>query len=470
MPSSSSKVTVEELGQHVVEHDAWILLNGVVWDFSGFAAKHPGGQEIIESHLGKDGSAAYNEIHSPAMVLRYFGEERRVGEIEDTDAITFTSSQAETNTTKTAVELPPLESIVNLSQFEAVAERALSKKAWLYVSGATEDGHAHKANKELFRQLLFRPTLLKGVDDANTRTTFLGYDLSCPILAAPTSSIKLTHPDGEIAVAKGCQRSGVPAIVPSMSSFSASEVAEALEPDHPFFFQLYVHKDRAELRRLLDEVCGLGARAIMITADLPVLSKREAMSQGERVLAPPPTNTIIDPNLKWEDIKWIQNYTKLPVFVKGIQRAEDARRAYEIGCAGIYLSNHGGRALDTTPPGILVLLEIQKTCPEILPRMEVVVDGGIRRGSDVLKAICLGASAVCVGRPFLYALAYGEDGLVRAFEILKEELKIAMQLLGITNLSEAHLGYLNTSQLDLLLPSTKIHGPIVRSRGGTSKL
>ena len=165
-------------------------------------------------------------------------------------------------------------------------------------------------------------------------------------------------------------------------------------------------------------------QGILVTADLPVMSKREGYAKfmvrerqkkGNKKLemeaAQRPSQASVDPDLSWKDIEWIRKRTGLPVFVKGIQCAADARKAAECGCAGIYISNHGGRALDTAAPSILTLLEIQAICPEILDKLEVFIDGGIQRGTDILKAICLGASAVCLGRPFFYSLAYGEEGV-----------------------------------------------------------
>ncbi|KIW94070.1 uncharacterized protein Z519_05386 [Cladophialophora bantiana CBS 173.52] len=471
-----AKVSWAELGKHANDNDAWIALNGVVWDFSGFGSKHPGGEEIIKSHLGKDGSKVYNEIHSPGLVLRHLGEEKRIGEIEDAD-VQGETVIASSPHDRQFVDLPKLHSITSLLQFEHAAERALTDKAWNYISGATEDGITDQTNRECYRHIMFRPRVLKGVGRVDISTSFLGHRLACPILNAPTSSVRLTHPSGEMAIAKASQTCGVPPIIPSMSSFSVSEVVDALKPGHPFFFQLYVHRDRAETEQILDEVCRLAARAIIVTVDLPVISKRETVQRRRSVVdsesvsrdqdmaesrqrrsAPPPVNTVIDPDLNWNDVEWIMKRTGLPVLVKGIQRPEDAKRALETGCAGIYISNHGGRALDTAPPAILVLLEIQRTCPEVLRRMEVVVDGGIRRGSDVLKAICLGASVVCIGRPFLYALSYGEEGMVHAWQILKEELGIAMQLLGITSLDQAHSGFVNTKALDAFISTPKPFG------------
>jgi L-lactate dehydrogenase (cytochrome) len=198
----------------------------------------------------------------------------------------------------------------------------------------------------------------------------------------------------------------------------------------PFFFQLYVNKDRSKSEALLRQAEKLGCKAIVLTVDAPVAGKRE---DDERVKADETTSTpmseqkakndkkggglgrlmgaFIDSTLNWSDLKWLKQHAKLPVVIKGIQTAMDAKMAMEAGAEGIVISNHGGRSLDGAPPVILVLLELQKNCPEVFNRMEVYIDGGIRRGTDILKALCLGATAVALGRPFLYAINYGPEGV-----------------------------------------------------------
>ena len=426
----ASKVySSEEVGAHHLEDDAWIVVNGVVWDVTGFAKKHPGGRDIIEAHWGKDGSEAYNEIHSPGLIAKHFGADRRLGVVQASAEQPATTTPQ--NALRPAPRRPNVSSFINLAQFEEVAARYVTSRTWGYVHGATEDGWTNAANAEWFRRILFRPRILRQVEQVDLSTTVLGRKYDLPIFCAPTSSVKLSHPDGEVAIAKASVAHGVATIVPSLSSYTIEEIMEAIPQGYPFFFQLYFRKDREGLERLLDVVCSFKPQAILVTVDLPVVSKREdKTSQApspnqsqenseamERTLAPPPASDTLDANLNWDDIPWLKKRTGVPIILKGIQSAADARRAYEYGCAGIYLSNHGGRALDTAPTSIHTLLEIHATCPEILDKIEVFVDGGVRRGSDVLKALCLGASAVFVGRPFLYALACGgEEGMTRAFE------------------------------------------------------
>jgi len=271
----------------------------------------------------------------------------------------------------------------------------------------------------------------------------LGQKMSVPIFCAPAAMAKMVHPSGENGLARGCRKKGIPQCVSTNASFPISEIFASVqipgsygdsktpeEGEMPIFFQLYVDNQREKSERLLKQVEELGVKAIFVTVDAPVPGKREA---DERVKADESLSTpmsgakakndakggalgrimgsYIDSSLSWADIPWLRKTTKLPIVLKGVQTTMDARKAMEMGIEGIVLSNHGGRSLDTSPAPILVLLELQKCCPEIFDKMEVYVDGGIMRGTDIFKALCLGAKSVGIGRGFLYALNYGEEGV-----------------------------------------------------------
>jgi L-lactate dehydrogenase (cytochrome) len=424
---SDRTVSLAEVRRHSTGEDSWIVLNGVVWDFSNFAAAHPGGPEVIESHFGQDGSEVYNELHSPTLVEKYFGPQKRIGLLVD-DGVKL--NIPEDTKIESEAGKPDLETIISIREFDLIASKALRPKAYAYISGATENGITKDANSDWYRRIWFRPrVLLTGVGTVDLSTTILGQKYASPIFNAPTASVMLAHKDGELAWARGLSACGNTLIIPTMSSYPVEEIVAVLPKNHPFFFQLYVHSERAELELLLDKIGRLRPQAIIVTVDLPVMTKREGYMRyliRERVKNPIPTTkkvapmlsitAAVDPELTWKNITWIRERTGLPVFVKGVQSAADARLAFEGGCAGIYISNHGGRALDTALPSIATLLEIRANCPEILDKMEVFIDGGIQRGTDILKALCLGASAVCLGRPFLYALAYGEEGVKHAVQ------------------------------------------------------
>ena len=245
---------------------------------------------------------------------------------------------------------------------------------------------------------------------------------------------KTAGPDGETALGAGASAAGILHCAATPSSYPLEDILASTPKSQPFFFQLYVDKQRHKSEAVLQKLAGLDQiKALFITIDLAVVSKREAderirtqevtsvyMGGGKSTVdmkgggLARSTGSFLDPAFSWNDLAWVRKHTKLPIVLKGIQSAEDAKIALSMGCSGIVVSNHGGRALDSSPGTILVLLEIRRDCPEIFDQMEVYVDGGIRRGSDILKAFCLGVRGVGVGRPFQYAVSYGTEGVEHA--------------------------------------------------------
>jgi L-lactate dehydrogenase (cytochrome) len=294
--------------------------------------------------------------------------------------------------------------------------------------------------------------------------------------------------------------------VSSNASFPIDEVVSAAPKGHPFFFQLYVNKDRKQSEALLKKVRAAGCSAVFLTVDAPVPGKREP---DERISADASTNApmtgaqatndkkggglgrimgaYIDSSLSWHDLQWLRRSWDGKIVLKGIQSADDAKMAADAGVDGIVLSNHGGRSLDTSPPSVMILLECQRRYAEIFDKLDVYVDGGIRRGTDILKCLCLGAKAVGLGRPFLYSVNYGAEGVEHLVDskspstcrfpnarptdthepsVLKDELETSMKLVGITNLSQVHPGLVNSLDVDHLVPSTADH-PYAKWRPAT---
>lgn len=436
-----SKVSVEEIAKHNTVDDAWIVINGTVWDVTEFAPTHPGGAEIINEYLGGDASNAYNEVHSPSVAGRSLDSSKNKGRLdESTVTDEWRSQQADKHEASKPVQetRPPLNAIINIHDFEDAARKTVSKKTWAFQMTAANDHYTREANASFYRRIWFRPRVLVGVKDVSTSTTILGHKFNVPIFSSPAALAKLSHPEGERAMARGLAASGTTIIACNNASYSFSEIAEVLPSNHPIFYQLYFNRDRSITEQLVRDVSqNPNLKAITVTVDLPVVGKREddervkieAVSRAANGMKATgierdkkgsglarATGSWIDPDLKWEDLTWLKTITNVPIFIKGVQCAADARKALDYGCDGIYISNHGGRAVDTAQPSLLTLLEIQANCPEVLEQMEVWIDGGIRRGTDILKAICLGASAVCLGRPFLYAVGYGQEGVEHAVE------------------------------------------------------
>ena len=264
--------------------------------------------------------------------------------------------------------------------------------------------------------------------------------------------------------------------VSNNASYPLASITSSGTTDQPFFLQLYVNADRTKTTQLLHSAHSLGIRAIFVTVDAHVPGKREA---DERIAAENVSSAIsgamagndkkgggmgrlmgqcIDKTLSWDDIPWIKEASGLPVVIKGIQTAADAMKALEYDVAGIFLSNHGGRSIDTTQPSILTLLELHRVCPGIFSKgIEIYIDGGITRGTDILKALCLGATAVGIGRPFLYSLCYGQEGVEHLISILKDELETSLRLVGVTDVDGVHPGLVNTKDIDHLVPESEDH-------------
>jgi L-lactate dehydrogenase (cytochrome) len=501
------KLSTHEISQHAGSEDAWIVVNGKVYDVTKFAPEHPGGAEsksifisrygpcLIESVIyrfaGRDASNPYNSTHSPSLIKEL--DDRVIGEL-DTSTITEEWSKEGQEPTKSvnsasvAYQKPDLEDIINLHDFEHVAMNTLSPKSWAYNSGAANDNFTRDANRSFFRHIWFRPAIMRNVSTVNLKSTLFGCDVDIPIYISPVGAAKTVFEEGELALTRGAANSGIPYCLSTMSSYSLSEILDVTSK--PVFYQLYINKDRPKTEALIRIAQESGkVKALFVTADLPVMSKREAderikpegnavlikVTQGSKHVGKKSAglaksnSSMIDSSLTWNDLKWLRSITNLPILVKGVQRAEDALMAAQVGFDGIVISNHGGRAADTAPPAILILLEIHRYCPEVFGKMKVLVDGGFRRGSDVVKAICLGASAVGLGRPFQYALGYGQEGVEHAVEckfgyrlsmnttdssiVLKEEIQTSTQLLGMTDLMrDACPKYLNTAGVEHLLP------------------
>jgi L-lactate dehydrogenase (cytochrome) len=455
---------------------------------------------VILRHAGHDATAAYSEVHPISTIETGLPRSKKLGPVDITELPSDWTTPLPPKTT-TRADKPDLSTIINSHDFVTAAAQSLTPKAWAFYSSAATDTLTKKRNNSAYNEINLRPRIMVNVRDVDSSTTMLGQKLSTPIYCAPSSMAKLVHPQGEMELARGCRSAKISQCVSTSASFPVQDIFGAVtstpggQPDIPMFFQLYVDKNRSKSEKLLKEVERLGAKGIFVTVDAATAGKREA---DERVKADEGTVNpmsdmkakndkkggalgrimagFIDPGLCWEDVPWLRKHTTLPICLKGVMTAMDAKLAMDAGIDGIVLSNHGGRNLDTSPAPILVLLELQKCCPEIFDRMEVFVDGGIMRGTDIFKALCLGAKAVSIGRGFLYALNYGEEGVAKFVEskifwlheagagkkltwvsVLKDELEVTMKLCGITDLSQVHPGLLNTLAVDHLIPTSDEH-------------
>ena len=500
---------------------------------------------VIQRYAGRDGSDEYNSIHAPSLIQSELDASKRMGDFDKNSpgAEALLAPKPAAAAAAAAAALPgrkprqrrPLYSLMSSHDFEEAASENLSAKAWAFYSSASTDLITMGANASLFGRIWLRPRVMVDVKRIDTRARMLGSDISFPLFVSPAALAKLAHPDGEMAIAGGCERPGIAQVVSHQSrrghsyicikailltwvdqistnaSYPLPEIAAAAKT--PLFFQLYVNRERSASEKLVRQAEQAGVRAIFVTVDQPTPPKREA---DERVradsesLQQTPTGAaaredakgsglgrtmggFIDPALTWRDLAWLRGLTRLPIVLKGVQTAEDAVRAAEYGVDGLLIGNHGGRSLDTSTPAILVLLELRRRCPEVFDKLEVYLDGGIRRGTDIFKAVCLGAKAVGMGRHFLYAVNYGPEGVEHLIDskfpfplylptkpdgrwwldvvglgvtvltetgaAMKDEFDTTMRMMGCTDLSQLHPGLLNTCDVDYMIPGAGAGGP-----------
>ncbi len=352
--------------------------------------------------------------------------------------------------------------LINLFDYETASRGKLSQPAWDYYASGANDEITLRDNRDAYDRIKIRYRVLRDVSERDLATTVLGHALAMPVLIAPTAFQRMAHPDGELATVRAAGAAGTIMILSTLATTPMEEVVAAATG--PVWFQLYVYRQRDVTAQLVQRAEAAGCRAIVVTVDAPLLGTRERdvrnrfqLPEGmcvENLLPvskesfPQATDesglaayaaSMFDPSLSWKDLAWLSGLTKLPVLVKGIVHADDARLAVEHRAAGIIVSNHGGRQLDTAPATIDVLREIVAAVRDGggAAGFSVLIDGGIRRGTDVIKAIALGADAVCVGRPILWGLAVdGEAGAERVLDILRGELDIAMGLCGCRSVSE----------------------------------
>ncbi len=324
--------------------------------------------------------------------------------------------------------------IVTVDDYELIARERLPAEVYDYYAGGAGDERTLEENRRAFARWVLRPRVLTGVSTTDPSTRVFGADLSFPILVAPWAYQRLAHPDGELATARAAARAGTVMVVSTTAVDVLEDVAAA--SDAPKWWQLYVFTDRGLTAEMLHRVTASGFAAVCFTVDFPVagLRHRDTRSAFQMKIGLPQDDLVYDPRISWQDLAWIREHAPLPLILKGILTAEDAKLALEHGVDGIVVSNHGGRQLDDVPAGVDALVEIVDV---VQGRVPVLVDGGIRRGADVLKCLALGASAVLVGRPICWGLAAaGEDGVFDVLRILRDELVNAMILAGVGSLSE----------------------------------
>ncbi len=371
-----------------------------------------------------------------------------------------------------------LDECFNLDDFRVLAKKRLPRMVYDYLDGGADDEVTLGRNQSSFSNIQLMPRALRDVSNIDLSTTVLGQQVDIPVLLSPTGQTRMFHHSGESAVARAAAKAGTIYSLSSVSSTSIEDTAAA--SDGRKWFQIYVWRDREVIKEFMDRCRESGYNALCLTVDLPVHGNRErdlrnqltfpaavapkvvadvlshprwlynylthpkieiANVKGSRNASVPKEVTLLDyvskqldSSVNWDDAAWMIEQWDGPFIIKGIVNPEDAKRAVEIGARAIIVSNHGGRQLDFMPPTIEVLPQIVKA---VAGRAEILLDSGVRRGTDVIKALALGATAVMIGRPYLYALAAGgEAGVDRMFELLRAELMRDMAMLGCTKISD----------------------------------
>ena len=340
--------------------------------------------------------------------------------------------------------------VVTIDDWEPLAKERLSQMVFEYLAGGAGAEITLRENRAGFDRIRLRPNMLVDVSQIDTTTALFGQKLKLPILLAPVAYQKMVHPEGELESVRGANAAGVTFVASTAASTAVEEIAQIATI--PPWFQLYASSDRSFTKALVDRARESGCPVLCFTVDAPVRGQRDRDTRNSFCLPPGLTRpnfrdltpeavtgnpraegrSIYSPNLcpslTWEYLDWLRSVAKMPVLLKGILTAEDAKRAMDAGADGVVVSNHGGRVVDTVISGIEALPEIVEA---VAGRAPVLLDGGVRRGVDVLKAIALGASAVMIGRPYLYALAAnGSEGIRQCIDTLHREIEMAMAACG----------------------------------------
>ncbi|KAI1873766.1 uncharacterized protein JN550_003035 [Neoarthrinium moseri] len=413
-------ISYAEVQKHTLADDCWVIIEGNIYDITSFLKIHPGGEQAILTEAGKDATEIFSKLH-PSDALSTLPQEALIGAVDPTTLPAPEEkvlTEEEERRQAAREEMPDAHQMLLLQDFEYWAEQVLSDTAWSYYRSATDEERSFRENREAFSRYFFRPRILRDMSIGSTETSFLGIPVTMPIFIAPAAMAKLGHPLGEINLTKAAGEYGIVQAISANASCTLEELFNARKDGQPLVFQIYLNKDRSASASLLQKVERLGAKAIIFTVDTLGDSKRTM------------------------DVRGKLNATKgapAPRTPLGVGAAISGYQARDMTWSDIDFirSNHGGRQADYAPAPLDILYEMRALRPDLFLKTEVMIDGGIRSGADVVKALALGAKAVGLGRPFLYANGtHGQDGCSRVIEILHEEITNTMRNLGASTIQE----------------------------------
>ncbi|OBT72296.1 hypothetical protein VF21_07956 [Pseudogymnoascus sp. 05NY08] len=470
-------INASEVLKHNTSESCWVTLYGKVYDVTNFVDEHPGGRQSIMRLAGRDATEDFDLVHPKGTLEQNLPAEAYLGKVSlDLLSAQEATTVAESNFSDSSSKAVPLDQLLSIADLEKQASKQLKDKAWSYYYSASDDEISKRLNSESYRAILMRPRVFCDVETVSTEVKLLNNPFKLPIFVAPAAMGRLAHESGECGISDACGAHGVLQIISNNASYSLEDIVENSAPGQVYGFQLYVQSDKRKSEDMIQRVNKLRHKIkfIVLTVDAPTPGKRE---QDERIknkdypsgIGAKPTKAPEAPaggigkalfagtsgSLVWgKTLGWLSAHTDLPIVIKGIQTHEDACMAlrYAPQVQGIILSNHGGRACDTAPPALHTLLEIRKYCPEVLEKTEVWIDGGVQRGTDVVKALALGARGVGLGRAPLYGLSVGgAAGVSRMITILREEIETALRLLGVNSIAELSPKHVNTRALEALI-------------------
>jgi L-lactate dehydrogenase (cytochrome) len=479
-------VPFSEVQKHNTVDDCWCVISGKIYDLTDFAPEHPGGSAIVTELAGKVATDDFLHAHPVDIMTLTLGKQGLKAAYKgDVDPATLPTIVKDEHAKKQEKkkqgvsimtlgpdEAPPLKAVLNLHDFEAIAQRVLhgsnKKEAWDYYSSGADDELTYNENVSAFQRVWLKPRILVDVKEVDTSTTILGSKCATPVYLSAVAMCGMGHADGECAWMKAAGEENAIFMVPNLNSKGFDTILNSrVSKEQPLWFQIYVNPDRDIVLDQIKACEAYGMKALCITVDSAVAGKRERdlrnkikrqiekdlqaekSASGKARKAGSYANR--DPALNWKDVKWFQKNTSMKIVIKGVQTGLDAVTAAKAGCHAIILSNHGGRNLDTSRSGIEILPEVMRDLRDagLEKKIDVFVDGGIRRGTDIIKCMALGAKAVGIGKPAVYSMsAYGQEGIQRCLQILKEELEQAMRLCGVKKLSDLTPAHVNIVGLD----------------------
>ncbi|KAH6971137.1 oxidoreductase [Ilyonectria sp. MPI-CAGE-AT-0026] len=450
-------VTRLEVSRHKTRDSCWVIIKDCAYDVTEFMDLHPGGHHIILKHAGRDATDAFESFHSEDILHKHIGSKQTIGRV-----IGAMAPPAIPKDEPGAVKQkgPQLFSILNIVDFEEAASQVLPPKAFAFFKSGADDEKTTAWNQISWQAIRFRPRVLQPIEAVDTSTQLLGTTFSAPFFISPAGGGKLANPTGEVLMTKAAANEGVLQWVCNNAGCSQKQMADARGQNQTLYWQIYAMRDLSITEREIRQAIAAGYKGFALTVDAIQVGKRERDMRLNIAESVPSGNDDEDRDLglsggiavtrphvyskfDWVSaVKWLREITDLPIAIKGIQCWEDAALCMEHGVHP-WLSNHGGRQLEGAPAALETLLEIRQHCPEVLDKCEVMVDGGITRGTDIVKALALGAKGVGLGRAFLYALAFGEPGVRRAIRILKQEVETAMALLGVSSIDQLNPSYVS---------------------------